>query len=111
MTRSDRGLLAEAYANLDVRPQPNAAAIFEALKKRGIAVALNTGYNQTIAESLLRRLGWSVGREIDALVTASQVRNCRPLPDMIRLAQVRLEISDPRAVVKVGDTTFDIDEG
>jgi phosphonatase-like hydrolase len=105
------GLLAEAYANLDIRPQPNATAVFAALKKRGIAVALNTGYSQTIAESLLRRLGWSVGREIDALVTSSQVRNCRPLPDMIRLAQVRLGVSAARAVVKVGDTTFDIEEG
>jgi phosphonatase-like hydrolase len=105
------GLLAEAYADLNVKPQPNAAVVFKALRKRGIAVALNTGYNQAIAESLLRRLGWSSGREIDALVTASQVRNCRPLPDMIRLAQVRLEVSDPRAVAKVGDTTFDIEEG
>ncbi len=105
------GMLTEAYASLDIKPQPNATAVFEALKERGIAVALNTGYDQTTAASLLGRLGWSVGREIDALVTASQVRNCRPLPDMIRLAQARLEISDPRAVAKVGDTTFDIDEG
>jgi phosphonatase-like hydrolase len=105
------GLLAEAYANLDVKPQPNAAAVFKALKKRGVAVALNTGYDQSTAESLLGRLGWSVGSEIDALVTASQVRNCRPLPDMIRLAQVRLGVSAARAVVKVGDTTFDIAEG
>jgi phosphonatase-like hydrolase len=109
--RHFQGMLTEAYANLDVRPQPNAAAVFQALKGRDIAVALNTGYNQTIAESLLKRLGWSVGREVAALVTASQVRNCRPRPDMIRLAQVRLGISDPRAVVKVGDTTFDVEEG
>jgi phosphonatase-like hydrolase len=105
------GMLTEAYANLDVKPQPNAAAVFKALKERGIAVALNTGYDQTTAASLLGRLGWSMGREIDALVTASQVRNCRPLPDMIRLAQVRLGVSAARAVAKVGDTTFDIEEG
>jgi phosphonatase-like hydrolase len=104
-------LLTEAYANLDIRPQPNAVAVFEALKGRGFAVALNTGYARTVAESLLRRLGWSVGREIDLLVTASDVRHCRPQPDMIRLAQERLEIADAQAVVKVGDTTFDIEEG
>lgn len=109
--RKFQGMLTKAYANLEIRPQPSAVAVFKALKDRGIAVVLNTGYDQAIATSLLGRLGWTVGREIDALVTASQVRNCRPQPDMIRLAQVQLGISDPRAVAKVGDTTFDIDEG
>ena len=109
--RNFLGLLEEAYAGLDVKPQPGATAVFKALKERGIAVALNTGYPQRIAESLVARLGWSVGREIDTLVTASDVRNTRPLPDMIRLAQDRLGVDDARAVVKVGDTTFDIEEG
>lgn len=103
--------LRDAYAVLDVKEQPGASAVFRALKERGIAVALNTGHGQEAAESLVARLGWSVGREIDALITASQVPQARPFPDMIHRAQEQLRVSRAACVAKVGDTTFDIEEG
>jgi beta-phosphoglucomutase-like phosphatase (HAD superfamily) len=51
-------LLEEAYNNLHVLPQPNALEVFHALKKRGIIVILNTGYNNKSAVSLVEKFGW-----------------------------------------------------
>lgn len=100
-----------AYAELDVREQPGASRVFAELRQRGIRVALNTGYDQTTAELLLKRLNWQIGRDIDALVTASQTERNRPYPDMILLAMKRLGITNPSAVAKVGDSGIDIEEG
>ncbi|MDX2248176.1 MAG: phosphonatase-like hydrolase [Bacteroidia bacterium] len=103
--------LKNAYADLHVTPQEGAEEVFEALKQRGIRVVLNTGYNLETAQSLLRKLGWEEGRQIDGLVTASQVKNSRPAPDMIFLARDRFGIKDNTAIAKVGDSIIDIEEG
>jgi phosphonatase-like hydrolase len=109
--RSFLEMLDKAYADFDIKAQPGAEEVFEELRRRGIHVVLNTGYGEETARSLLDRLGWKEGREFDLLVTASQVRKSRPEPDMIDLARERLAVRDPRSVVKVGDVTFDIEEG
>jgi len=103
--------LADAYRDLDVKPQPNAADLFEQLKQRGILVVLNTGYNEETAKSLLVKLGWEEGKDIDGLVTATDVAQNRPFPDMILLAMKRFEITDASQVAKVGDSIIDIEEG
>jgi phosphoglycolate phosphatase-like HAD superfamily hydrolase len=45
------------------------------------------------------------------LVTASDVPNSRPAPDMIIYAMNHFGISDASTVVKVGDSVIDIEEG
>lgn len=104
-------LLARAYETLDVKPVEHAEEVFTYLKSKGIRIALNTGYDQQTAESLLLKLNWTEGVEFDTLITASQVRNNRPLPDMILLAMQRLGLSNAAEVAKVGDSTIDIQEG
>jgi phosphoglycolate phosphatase-like HAD superfamily hydrolase len=52
-----------------------------------------------------------VGREIDALITADDVRHGRPAPDMITLAMTKFGIKDPTQVLKAGDSGIDIEEG
>ena len=52
-----------------------------------------------------------MGQDIDALVTASDVENARPEPDMIYKAMELLGITDSKAVAKVGDSQIDITEG
>ncbi len=74
-------------------------------------VVLNTGYNQSTADSILQKLGWEIGLQIDELVTASNVTNNRPDPDMILLAMKEFRITDAKEVVKVGDSIIDIEEG
>jgi phosphonatase-like hydrolase len=104
-------LLETAYATMEILPQDNAAELFSELKKRGIIVVLNTGYNTQTANSLITKLGWAIGDQIDGLVTASDVTNNRPKPDMIVLAMERFHITNPQEVIKVGDSTIDIEEG
>jgi phosphoglycolate phosphatase-like HAD superfamily hydrolase len=60
---------------------------------------------------LISKLGWKVGDQIDGLVTASDVNNNRPKPDMILLAMEKFHITNPLEVLKVGDSTIDIEEG
>jgi phosphonatase-like hydrolase len=104
-------MLDAAYQVYTVMPQPGAEALFQALQARGVKVVLNTGYGQATAKQLLTKLDWQEGRDIDLLVTASQVAAARPHPDMILLAMERLGITDPRTVAKVGDSVIDIQEG
>jgi phosphonatase-like hydrolase len=100
-----------AYNIFQLKPQPGAEAVFSALKEKGIAVVLNTGYNRATAESILQKLGWQVGMQVDALVTATDVVYNRPNPDMILLAMQQLCVGDAATVVKVGDSIIDIEEG
>ncbi len=103
--------LAQAYAVLHVRPQPGTTEVFVALRKRGIKVVLNTGYDRVTAEGLIDKIGWTIGADIDGLITASDVQNGRPAPDMIFQAMSATGVKDARAVVKVGDSEIDIEEG
>jgi phosphonatase-like hydrolase len=105
------GALENAYENLEVTPCSNAETVFALLKKQGIKVVLNTGYNRATATSLLSKLNWSEGEDIDLLVTASDVSNNRPAPDMIDYAIKHFAITDPTTVIKVGDSAIDIEEG
>ena len=103
--------LKQAYEELQVREHPGATDVFATLRERGIKIVLNTGYDRTTAESLLRKIGWTVGNDIDGLVTASDVEHGRPGPEMIHKAMELTGISLPRAVAKVGDSQIDIEEG
>ena len=103
--------LENAYETLDVTAQEGAEKLFKELRQRGIYVVLNTGYDRKTAQSLLKKLRWNEGKEIDALIVASDVKNSRPAPDMIRLAIERFDIKDPALTAKVGDSIIDIEEG
>lgn len=103
--------LQAAYAMLNVQEQPGATETFAKLRQSGIKVVLNTGYDRATAESLLAKIGWTVGKEIDGLVTASDVQNGRPAPDMIWLAMQQTGVKSSQSVVKIGDSTIDIEEG
>jgi phosphonatase-like hydrolase len=103
--------LAEAYSTLPMQPQPGAEALFVQLKEKDIKVVLNTGYNRPTAESILQKLGWQEGGQIDALVTASDVVRTRPHPDMIEKAMQLFGIAHGGQVAKIGDSAIDIEEG
>ena len=103
--------LSQAYAELNVREQPGASEVFRQLRDAGIKVALNTGYDRATAESLLSKLGWQVGADIDTLVTASDVTNGRPEPDMIQKAMADTGVESAANVAKIGDSQIDIHEG
>ncbi len=85
--------------------------MFERLKRNGIRVALNTGFDRSITRVILDRLGWSKSELIDAVITSDEVERGRPYPDMIFALMSRLGVTDPLRVAKVGDTPADLEEG
>ena len=103
--------LKTAYDELEVTSYPGVEALMERLRDRGIKITLNTGYNRPTATQLLEKMGWQVGGEYDLLVTADDVPNSRPAPDMILLAMKKLGITSASSVAKVGDSDIDIQEG
>lgn len=99
------------YASGIACAMPDAETVFETLRTQNIKIALNTGYSREVAMLLMQQLGWSVPQTVDALVTASDVSNGRPHPDMILEAMRLVGIADPKAVAKIGDSGIDIEEG
>ncbi len=100
-----------AYDTIEIKPQPGAEQVFIQLKQKGIYVVLNTGYDSDTANSILKKVGWTEGNQFDLMVTASQVKHNRPNPDMIDLAKEKLKLTHTDQVVKIGDSTIDIEEG
>lgn len=103
--------LSSAYEHFEVKPMPGSNEIFKFLKDRNIFVVLNTGYDRKTAENLLKKLDWKVNGKIDMLVTASDVPNNRPYPDMINKAKESLGLSTSDGIIKIGDSCIDIEEG
>lgn len=87
---------------------PGARAALRQLREARWAIALTTGFDRSLADLLLARLGWTNGI-VDAVVTADDVERGRPSPDLILEAMRRTGTRSARNVVVVGDTTADLD--
>lgn len=104
-------LLDKTYEILRPLPMPGAERTMAVLRERGVKVVLNTGYKRPVAEGLLQKLGWTQGQTFDLLLTADDVPQSRPHPDMIFAAMVHFDIKSGQNVAKVGDSVADIEEG
>ncbi|WP_431607940.1 phosphonatase-like hydrolase [Tenacibaculum dicentrarchi] len=104
-------LLAVAYGVLEVKPIKGVEKVLLNLRSEGIKVVLNTGYDRKTATLLLDKLQWDEKIHYDALITASDVVNGRPHPDMIFQAMELFGITDASKVLKAGDSAIDIEEG
>lgn len=103
--------LKEAYRNLEVKPINGTENFLLKMKAKNKKVVLNTGYSSEIARQLLDKLQWKESIHFDALITADDVSESRPSPDMINLAMKKFNISEPGKVLKAGDSVIDIEEG
>jgi phosphonatase-like hydrolase len=102
----------EYYAtDPSVREIPGAMEAFAVLRRAGVKVALNTGFNRAITDTILARLGWKAPEAIDACVTSDEVPRGRPHPDMIQALMAQLAVREAHRVAKVGDTRADLEEG
>ncbi|MBO0320699.1 phosphonatase-like hydrolase [Muricauda sp. CAU 1633] len=104
-------MLKEAYASLEVSSYDGVEELFKTMQSHGVKVVLNTGYDYKTAQSLLDKLGWKVGEQIDGLVTADDVEIGRPSSEMIDKAMKLFNIEDSQQVLKAGDSQIDIEEG
>ena len=82
---------------------------WQALRERGIRIALDTGFSRPIADAIITRLDWA--RHLDASVTSDEVERGRPYPDMIFRAMELTDVADVQTVAKVGDTASDMQQG
>jgi phosphonatase-like hydrolase len=106
-----RSHLEKAYEDLDVKPVKGAEEVFRHLRSSGVYCVLNTGYDAKTAIGLLRKLNWDKTDMVDGVITASDVPRSRPFPDMIEAAMRLTGLKDPIEVIKIGDSTIDIEEG
>jgi phosphonoacetaldehyde hydrolase len=80
------------------------------LRRRGIRVAGTTGYFREAAEACYEAAR-DQGYEPDFAICADEVPAGRPAPWMIFRAMEALGVYPPSAVVKVGDTVIDVEDG
>ncbi|KMQ66663.1 HAD family hydrolase [Chryseobacterium angstadtii] len=103
--------LKEAYQKLEVKPINGTEDFLLKMKAKNKKVVLNTGYTSEIAHQLLDKLQWKENVHFDALITADDVSESRPSPEMIHLAMKKFNIQEPGKVLKAGDSVIDIEEG
>jgi len=107
-----RAILADSYRNDPPQALPGVEDALTALRRRGIRVALTTGFSDDVALPLLAALGWTIGNGaddvLDAVVTSSGVTSGRPAPYLIHHAMEKLGVNDVRAVLAAGDTIVDL---
>jgi len=80
------------------------------LRRRGIKVAGSTGYFHEAAQ-VCYAAGRAQGYEPDFNICADEVPAGRPEPWMIFRAMERLRVYPPSAVIKIGDTPIDMQDG
>ena len=88
---------------------PHAINTLHNLRKRGVKVALNTGYPKDIQDQIISEL--NLDKCIDASISSDCVINSRPHPAMIHRLMDKLNIPNIEHVGKVGDTVIDVQEG
>jgi phosphonatase-like hydrolase len=101
--------LREAYRPDTVAPVQGAADVVTGLRRAGVRVALNTGFDRALTDHLLDVLGWTA--LADVVVSGDEVAAGRPAPDLVRRAMALLGVTDPATVANVGDTTLDLAAG
>lgn len=94
-----------------VKAIKNAEKIFRELKESGIYIALNTGFPKSIADAIVDRLQWVERGLIDDYIASDEVAEGRPNPSMIKELMLRAGVGNSEEVIKIGDTTVDIEEG
>ncbi len=99
-------MLIARYEKYGVEPMEGAEETFEWLKKQGIKVALTTGFDRSLANLLLQRIGW--GMSIDAVICNEDVPRGRPAPYLIFRAMERTGSDCIHRVAVVGDTVSDL---
>jgi phosphonatase-like hydrolase len=81
------------------------------LKERGIIIALNTGFPRSVADAIVARLQWMERGLVDFYIASDEVEQGRPDPSMIKELMMEAGVKDPKEVIKIGDTTVDVEEG
>jgi phosphonoacetaldehyde hydrolase len=91
-------------------PIPGLKEVVKGLRKRNIKIGSSTGYTTPIMKKLVREAAKN-GYAPDAVVCSSDVPAGRPFPWMCYANAIQLQVYPMEALVKIGDTVSDIEEG
>ena len=91
-------------------PVPGCVEAMARLRDMGVKVGSCTGYSRAMMENLLPRAA-QAGYVPDCVVAADEVPAGRPWPWMCQQNCREMGVFPPEAVIKVGDTVADIEEG
>jgi phosphonoacetaldehyde hydrolase len=86
------------------------AAAVARIRKREIKIGSTTGYTRAMLDMILRPAA-EQGYAPDCAITPDDVGAGRPHPWMIYANAIRLQVEPLAAIVKVGDTPVDVEEG
>ena len=89
---------------------PDVVQAVQRLRARGLKIGSTTGYTRPMLEILLQQ-ATAQGYTPDCALCPEDVGAGRPLPWMIYENAVRMKVWPLEAMVKVGDTISDLDEG
>jgi phosphonoacetaldehyde hydrolase len=89
---------------------PGVAQAMEGFRRRGLKVGTTTGYTREMLDVLVEA-GKKAGYVPDCNLVPGDVGAGRPHPYMIYENAVRLQVYPLSAIVKIGDTSADIEEG
>lgn len=116
-----RGILENHYRVNGATPTEGCLETFAYLHERGIAVALTTGFYRFVTDIILDKLGWLAGLNeqrvggpgslIQVSIASDEVERGRPYPYMIERAMHLVGVTNPKAVINIGDTPSDLLSG
>lgn len=116
-----RHVLEQHYKTQGATPTEGCLETFAWLRERGIAIALTTGFYRIVTDIILEKLGWLTGLDekrvgtatslIQVSIASDEVERGRPHPNMIERAMQLTGVSNPKAVVNIGDTPSDLLSG
>lgn len=113
LQRSEEAFRASLQASLaqsGVRLIAGVEETFTWLRAHKIRIALNTGFDRTVMETIMHAAGWNEN-VIDAAVCSDNVAHGRPAPYMIFHAMEATGVYDVRRVMAIGDTVNDLLSG
>mgnify|MGYP000238073597 CR=1 FL=1 len=109
------------YLTRDITPTTGCLETFAFLREQGIAIALTTGLYRKVTDIVLQKFGWLEGLNagyvgtkqsvIQVSIASDEVPRGRPEPLMIQKAMYLLGVTNPAAVVNIGDTPSDLLSG
>jgi phosphonoacetaldehyde hydrolase len=92
------------------QPIPGTLETVATIRKMGLRIGTTTGYTREMMDVLVREAAQR-GYHPDSWVCPDDVPAGRPYPWMIYLNAMRMQVYPMEALVKVGDTLVDIEEG
>lgn len=97
------------FYSKNAKPMPFAQSVLQQLKNKGILLAVNSGFDREIIDTILKKLKWK--NLIDFSVASNEVQKGRPSPQMINKLRRLSKVKNQKYIAKIGDTPIDLIEG